>query len=58
MLGFVYKEWFTDQFETFINKTVVDYREDPDLQNIVDFTQGYVCLFHHIPNYKDKIIFI
>jgi len=41
ILGFVYKEWFTDQFESFINKTVVDYREDPDLQNIVDFTQTY-----------------
>ena len=41
ILGFVYKEWFTDKFETFINKTVVDNREDPDIQNIVDFTQEY-----------------
>ena len=54
----MYKEWFTDQFETFINKTVVDYREDPDLQNIVDFTQGYVCFLHNIPYKKDELKFI
>jgi len=41
ILGFVYKGWFSAQFATFVNNTIIEYREDPDLQNIIDFAQGY-----------------
>lgn len=41
VLGFVYKQWFSDQFATFVNNTIENYRDDPDLQNIIDFTQDY-----------------
>ena len=42
VLGFIYKDWFAVQFGTFVNSTIEEYREDPDLQNIIDFTQEYV----------------
>jgi len=41
VLGFIYKDWFAVQFGTFVNSTIEEYREDPDLQNIIDFTQEY-----------------
>lgn len=41
ILGFVYKGWFSTQFATFVNSTIENYRDDPDLQNIIDFTQNY-----------------
>nr|CAB3267306.1 tetraspanin-5-like [Phallusia mammillata] len=42
ILGFVYKDWFHQQFATFVNKTIKGYRDDPDLQNIIDFSQEYL----------------
>ncbi|XP_078492729.1 tetraspanin-5 isoform X1 [Ciona intestinalis] len=42
ILGFVYKDWFHQQFAIFVNKTIKGYRDDPDLQNIIDFSQEYL----------------
>lgn len=42
ILGFVYKDWFQNQFGVFVNKTITGYREDPDLQNIIDFSQTFL----------------
>lgn len=42
VLGFAYSNWFFDKFDQFLNRTIKDYREDPDLQNLIDFTQQYV----------------
>ncbi|XP_039272612.1 tetraspanin-5-like [Styela clava] len=42
ILGFVYKDWFQSQFALFVNKTIKGYREDPDLQNIIDFSQTFL----------------
>ncbi|XP_076825314.1 tetraspanin-5-like [Clavelina lepadiformis] len=39
ILGFVYKDWFHLQFAGFVNKTIKGYRDDVDLQNIIDFFQ-------------------
>jgi len=40
ILAFVYKDWFRDRINDFILTTVERYRDDPDLQNIIDFTQS------------------
>jgi len=48
ILGFVYKDWFHKQFATFVNKTIKGYRDDPDLQNIIDFSQQYVSWTIHV----------
>lgn len=45
ILGFVYKDWFRDQFSIFVNETIKEYRTDADLQNIIDFSQEYVSAF-------------
>ena len=42
ILGFAYKDWFRAKFSSFVNKTIRDYRSDPDLQDVIDFTQSYV----------------
>ena len=42
ILGFAYKDLFRFKFTEFINKTIKDYRTDPDLQDLIDFTQSYV----------------
>ena len=42
ILAFVFKDWIKDQLNFFINNNVKAYRDDIDLQNLIDFTQEYV----------------
>lgn len=42
ILGIVYKDWFRNQFASFVTETIKGYRDDPDLQNIIDFSQEYL----------------
>ena len=45
ILGYVYGDWFSLEFAKLVNRTIKFYREDNDLQNIIDFTQSYVSDF-------------
>lgn len=40
ILSFIYKDWFTDKVSEIVMHTIVSYRDDPDLQNIIDLTQS------------------
>ncbi|XP_023407498.1 tetraspanin-17 isoform X3 [Loxodonta africana] len=42
ILAFVFKDWIRDQLNLFINNNVKAYRDDIDLQNLIDFAQEYV----------------
>lgn len=42
ILAFVYKDWFNNQFDQFMTTTINKYRDDPDLQNLIDFSQQYL----------------
>lgn len=42
ILAFVFKDWLKDQLQFFINNNIRAYRDDIDLQNLIDFTQEYV----------------
>lgn len=42
ILAFVFKDWIKDQLNLFINNNVKAYRDDIDLQNLIDFAQEYV----------------
>lgn len=44
ILAFVFKDWIKDQLNFFINNNVKAYRDDIDLQNLIDFAQEYVSL--------------
>ncbi|XP_050391596.1 tetraspanin-5 isoform X1 [Patella vulgata] len=39
ILGFVYKDWVKDQIQGQVQNMIVNYREDDDLQNLVDWVQ-------------------
>ncbi|KAE8630787.1 hypothetical protein XENTR_v10000960 [Xenopus tropicalis] len=41
VLAFVFKDWIKDQLQFFINNNIRAYRDDIDLQNLIDFTQEY-----------------
>ncbi|XP_036608939.1 tetraspanin-17 isoform X2 [Trichosurus vulpecula] len=41
ILAFVFKDWIRDQLNIFINNNVKAYRDDIDLQNLIDFAQEY-----------------
>ncbi|XP_021252043.1 tetraspanin-5 isoform X2 [Numida meleagris] len=41
ILAFVFKDWIKDQLYFFINNNIRAYRDDIDLQNLIDFTQEY-----------------
>nr|XP_040148998.1 tetraspanin-5 isoform X1 [Ictidomys tridecemlineatus] len=41
VLAFVFKDWIKDQLYFFINNNIRAYRDDIDLQNLIDFTQEY-----------------
>lgn len=42
VLAFVFKDWIKDQLYFFINNNIRAYRDDIDLQNLIDFTQEYI----------------
>lgn len=44
VLAFVFKDWIKDQLNFFINNNIRAYRDDIDLQNLIDFTQEYVSM--------------
>lgn len=44
VLAFVFKDWIKDQLNFFINNNIRAYRDDIDLQNLIDFTQEYVSI--------------
>lgn len=44
ILAFVFKDWIKDQLNYFINNNVKAYRDDIDLQNLIDFAQEYVSM--------------
>lgn len=44
ILAFVFKDWIRDQLNLFINNNVKAYRDDIDLQNLIDFAQEYVSV--------------
>ncbi|KAG2455930.1 TSN17 protein, partial [Polypterus senegalus] len=51
ILAFVFKDWIKDQLNFFINNNVKAYRDDIDLQNLIDFAQEYwSCCGAHGPN--------
>lgn len=52
VLAFVFKDWIKDQLNLFINNNIRAYRDDIDLQNLIDFTQEYVS--HGIPSKCDE----
>ncbi|XP_013381926.1 tetraspanin-17 [Lingula anatina] len=39
VLGFVYKDWLKEQITEQVKKFIINYREDPDLQNLIDWVQ-------------------
>uniref|UniRef100_A0A8K9UKT5 Tetraspanin n=1 Tax=Oncorhynchus mykiss TaxID=8022 RepID=A0A8K9UKT5_ONCMY len=41
VLAFTFKDWIKDQLNFFINNNIRAYRDDIDLQNLIDFTQEY-----------------
>nr|XP_055068734.1 tetraspanin-5a isoform X2 [Misgurnus anguillicaudatus] len=41
VLAFVFKDWIKEQLDSFITKNIQAYRDDIDLQNLIDFTQNY-----------------
>ncbi|TNN46626.1 Tetraspanin-5 [Liparis tanakae] len=41
ILAFVFKDWIKDQLNLFVNNNIRVYRDDIDLQNLIDFTQEY-----------------
>ncbi|KAL7856296.1 hypothetical protein AOLI_G00199000 [Acnodon oligacanthus] len=41
VLAFVFKDWIKDQLKFFINNNIRAYRDDIDLQNLIDFTQEF-----------------
>nr|XP_020447556.1 tetraspanin-17 [Monopterus albus] len=51
ILAFVFKDWIKDQLNLFINNNVKAYRDDIDLQNLIDFAQEYwSCCGAHGPD--------
>ncbi|KAK3089166.1 hypothetical protein FSP39_001404 [Pinctada imbricata] len=53
ILGFIYKDWVKNQIESQVKNMIVNYREDVDLQNLIDWVQQdwlYCC---GVTSYKD-----
>lgn len=58
ILAFIYKDWFRDRVNDFIVTTIDRYRDDPDLQNIIDLTQSSLeCCGGEGPNDWEKNIY-
>lgn len=57
VLAFVFKDWIKDQLNFFINNNIRAYRDDIDLQNLIDFTQEYVSTgFHYLPYWFHSVV--
>jgi len=39
ILGFVFKDWVKQQLESELDEMIVSYRDDPDLQSVIDWIQ-------------------
>lgn len=39
ILGFVFKDWVKSQLETELDAMILTYRDDPDLQSLIDWIQ-------------------
>uniref|UniRef100_A0A4W3HKU3 Tetraspanin n=1 Tax=Callorhinchus milii TaxID=7868 RepID=A0A4W3HKU3_CALMI len=59
ILAFVFKDWIRDQLNFFINNNIRAYRDDIDLQNLIDFTQEYwkCCGAHGADDWNLNIYF-
>ncbi|XP_072439922.1 tetraspanin-5a isoform X2 [Chiloscyllium punctatum] len=59
VLAFVFKDWIRDQLNLFINQNIRAYRDDIDLQNLIDFTQEYweCCGAHNADDWNLNIYF-
>ncbi|XP_078284466.1 tetraspanin-5-like [Rhinoraja longicauda] len=44
ILGFVFQDWVKEQVQNFVRDNIGVYREDIDLQNLIDAIQKYVCV--------------
>ena len=44
-IGFAYQHALTEKFSSFVNRTIINYRSDPDLQDLIDFAQSYVSSY-------------
>ncbi|KAL5018493.1 hypothetical protein ScPMuIL_004215 [Solemya velum] len=53
VLGFVYKDWVRDQLQDQVENMIVKYRDDADLQNLVDWVQKDWLMCCGIENYMD-----
>lgn len=40
ILGFVFKDWVKSQLETELDAMILTYRDDPDLQSLIDWIQA------------------
>ncbi|KAL8584964.1 hypothetical protein ACOMHN_043600 [Nucella lapillus] len=60
ILGFVYKDWVRDRIESQVKKMIVNYRDDADLQNLVDWVQQDwlgCCGVHRYKDWEANIYF-
>ncbi|CAB1345180.1 unnamed protein product [Coregonus sp. 'balchen'] len=56
VLAFVFKDWIKDQLNFFINNNIRAYRDDIDLQNLIDFTQEYFLEKHRADLLADALV--
>ncbi|XP_046366716.1 tetraspanin-5-like [Haliotis cracherodii] len=60
ILAFVYKPWVREQIETQVKNMIVNYREDVDLQNLVDWVQHdwlFCCGVHTFQDWGNNMYF-
>jgi len=60
VLAFLYKEKFIEYFERFMKTAISKYREDPDLQAVIDLVQSYLkcCGAFDITDWDSNIYFL
>lgn len=59
ILSFIYRDWFTEKVTEIVMTTIVSYRDDPDLQNIIDLTQSSLkcCGVKEADDWQNNIYF-